>query len=94
MERTLSIIKPDATTRNITGKINSMIEDSGLKIVAQKTGIDTFYDFWNFSVDSTDGPESYRQEGIKFAFQTLKDLFTKDGKFLPANRLAVDAGSL
>lgn len=49
---------------------------------AQKTGIDTFYDFWNFSVDSTDGPESYRQEGIKFAFQTLKDLFTKDGKFI------------
>lgn len=36
MERTLSIIKPDATARNITGKINAMIEDSGLKIVAQK----------------------------------------------------------
>ena len=36
MEQTLSIIKPDATTRNITGKINTIIEDSGLKIVAQK----------------------------------------------------------
>lgn len=36
MEHTLSIIKPDATTRNITGKINSMIENAGLKIVAQK----------------------------------------------------------
>ncbi|MBR2922710.1 MAG: nucleoside-diphosphate kinase [Alphaproteobacteria bacterium] len=36
MERTLSIIKPDATSRNITGKINSMIENAGLKIVAQK----------------------------------------------------------
>ncbi len=36
MERTLSIIKPDATDRNIIGKINSMIEDAGLKIVAQK----------------------------------------------------------
>ena len=36
MEQTLSIIKPDATTRNITGKINAMIEDAGLKIVAQK----------------------------------------------------------
>lgn len=36
MERTLSIIKPDATSRNITGKINAMIEDTGLKIVAQK----------------------------------------------------------
>ena len=36
MERTLSIIKPDATGRNIIGKVNSMIEESGLKIVAQK----------------------------------------------------------
>ena len=36
MERTLSIIKPDAVTRNITGKVNSYIEAAGLKIVAQK----------------------------------------------------------
>ena len=36
MQRTLSIIKPDATTRNITGKINTMIEEAGLRIVAQK----------------------------------------------------------
>ena len=36
MEQTLSIIKPDATTRNITGQINAMIENAGLKIVAQK----------------------------------------------------------
>ena len=36
MKYTLSIIKPDATTRNVTGKINAMIEDAGLKIVAQK----------------------------------------------------------
>lgn len=36
IERTLSIIKPDATKRNITGKINAMIEDAGLSIVAQK----------------------------------------------------------
>lgn len=35
-ERTLSIIKPDATKRNITGKINSYFEAQGLKIVAQK----------------------------------------------------------
>ncbi len=35
-ERTFSIIKPDATRRNITGKIISMLEDSGLRIVAQK----------------------------------------------------------
>lgn len=36
MERTLSIIKPDATKRNLIGAINKMIEDAGLKIVAQK----------------------------------------------------------
>ena len=36
LEQTLSIIKPDATKRNITGKINAMIEDSGLRIIAQK----------------------------------------------------------
>lgn len=36
MERTLSIIKPDATKRKITGKINDMIEEAGLSIVAQK----------------------------------------------------------
>ncbi|MFC3078255.1 nucleoside-diphosphate kinase [Phenylobacterium terrae] len=35
-ERTFSIIKPDATARNITGKINAVIEDAGLRIVAQR----------------------------------------------------------
>ena len=36
VERTLSIIKPDATRRNITGKINARFEEAGLRIVAQK----------------------------------------------------------
>jgi nucleoside-diphosphate kinase len=36
IERTFSIIKPDATARNLTGKINAKIEDAGLRIVAQK----------------------------------------------------------
>ena len=36
MEKTLSIIKPDATKRNITGAINKIIEDNNLKIIAQK----------------------------------------------------------
>jgi len=36
VERTLSIIKPDATDRNLTGKINAKFEDAGLRIVAQK----------------------------------------------------------
>ncbi|MGL5720679.1 MAG: nucleoside-diphosphate kinase [Alphaproteobacteria bacterium] len=36
IERTLSIIKPDATRRNLTGIINSRFEQAGLRIVAQK----------------------------------------------------------
>ena len=36
MEKTFSIIKPDATKRNITGSINKIIEENGLRIVAQK----------------------------------------------------------
>jgi nucleoside-diphosphate kinase len=36
IERTFSIIKPDATKRNLTGEINAAIEKSGLRIVAQK----------------------------------------------------------
>ena len=35
-ERTFSIIKPDATRRNLTGAINKKLEDAGLRIVAQK----------------------------------------------------------
>jgi len=35
-ERTLSIIKPDATRRNLTGKVNACLESAGLRIVAQK----------------------------------------------------------
>jgi nucleoside-diphosphate kinase len=49
-ERTFSIIKPDATKRNLTGKINAVIEDAGLRIVAQrriqmsKAQAEKFYD--------------------------------------------------
>lgn len=49
-ERTFSIIKPDATERNLTGKINAVIEDAGLRIVAQrrirmsKAQAEKFYD--------------------------------------------------
>ena len=49
IERTFSIIKPDATARNLTGAINAMIEQAGLRIVAQKrvrisrTEAETFY---------------------------------------------------
>lgn len=49
VERTFSILKPDATARNLTGAINALIEKSGLRIVAQKrirmsrTEAETFY---------------------------------------------------
>jgi nucleoside-diphosphate kinase len=36
VERTFSMIKPDATRRNLTGKINAKLEDAGLRIIAQK----------------------------------------------------------
>src|SRR3954465_9313319 len=36
VERTFSILKPDATARNLTGAINAIIEKAGLRIVAQK----------------------------------------------------------
>lgn len=36
LQRTFSILKPDATERNLTGKINAMFEDNGFRIVAQK----------------------------------------------------------
>ncbi|MEL6277301.1 MAG: nucleoside-diphosphate kinase [Pseudomonadota bacterium] len=36
LEHTFSIIKPDATERNLTGKINAIFEEAGLRIVAQK----------------------------------------------------------
>ena len=42
VERTLSIIKPDATKRNITGLINTKFENAGLKIIAQKIHSEAF----------------------------------------------------
>jgi nucleoside-diphosphate kinase len=49
LERTFSILKPDATARNLTGAINALIEKAGLRIIAQKrirmsrTEAETFY---------------------------------------------------
>ena len=36
IQRTFSILKPDVTRRNLTGKVNAKIEEAGLRIVAQK----------------------------------------------------------
>ena len=54
MERTFSIIKPDATKRNISGSINKIIEDNGLRIIAQKRlhlSIDQAKDFYGIHSD-------------------------------------------
>lgn len=66
MERTLSIIKPDATMRNITGKVNAMIEASGLKIVAQKRV--------RLSVQQAE--EFYREHEGKSFFANLVNVMT------------------
>ena len=66
MERTLSIIKPDATTRNITGKVNSMIEEAGLKIVAQK----------RIKLSSAQAEEFYIEHKDKAFFASLVEFMT------------------
>ena len=56
MERTLSIIKPDATKRNITGSINKLIEESNLRIVGQKKIQLTLEQAKNFYIIHKDKP--------------------------------------
>tara|TARA_B100001175_G_C19197012_1_gene489473 strand:- start:224 stop:640 length:417 start_codon:yes stop_codon:yes gene_type:complete len=56
MERTFSIIKPDATKRNITGSINKVIEENGLRIIAQKRiklSIDQAENFYSIHKDKS-----------------------------------------
>ena len=55
-ERTLSIIKPDATKRSITGKINNLIEEAGLRITAQKRILLTERDAKEFYAVHADKP--------------------------------------
>ena len=64
MDRTFSIIKPDATKRNITGSINNVIESSGLRIIAQKRiklSKDQAEEFYSIHSD-----KSFFQELIEF----------------------------
>ena len=56
MERTLSIIKPDATKRNITGSIDKLIEESNLRIVGQKKIQLTLEQAKNFYIIHKDKP--------------------------------------
>jgi len=66
MEKTLSIIKPDAVERNITGKINAMIEEAGLRIVAQK----------RLHLSKTQAEEFYAEHNGKAFFANLVDFMT------------------
>ena len=66
MERTLSIIKPDATTRNITGEVNAMIEEAGLRIVAQK----------RIRLSRSQAAEFYAEHQDKAFFESLVDFMT------------------
>ncbi len=66
MEKTLSIIKPDAVERNITGQINAMIERAGLRIVAQK----------RMHLSRTQAEEFYAEHAGKAFFANLVDFMT------------------
>ncbi len=66
MEKTLSIIKPDAVERNITGQINAMIEGAGLRIVAQK----------RLHLSKTQAEEFYAEHKGKAFFANLVDFMT------------------
>ena len=68
MEKTFSIIKPDATKRNITGKINSLIEDSGLRIVAQK----------RIKLEKSQAEDFYKIHKDKPFFNDLVDYMTSE----------------
>ena len=68
MQRTLSIIKPDATKRNITGSINNIIEDSGLRIIAQK----------RIKLSVSQAKEFYRIHSEKYFFDDLIKYMTSE----------------
>ena len=68
MEKTFSIIKPDATKRNITGSINKIIEENGLRIVAQKRIKLSIYQAKNF----------YQIHSENFFFNDLIEYMTSE----------------
>ena len=101
LERTFSIIKPDATRRNLTGAINAKIEQAGLRIVAQKrvhmtrAQAETFYGvhrerpFFGELVDSmTAGPVVVQVLEGESAIKTYREIM---GATNPAN---ADAGTI
>jgi nucleoside-diphosphate kinase len=109
MERTFSIIKPDATERNLTGAINAMIEQASLRIVAQKRVLitreqaETFYaihrarPFFSELVDfMTSGPVVVQVLEGEDAIAKYRDLMgaTDPAKAAPATIRKVHAKSI
>jgi nucleoside-diphosphate kinase len=109
MERTFSIIKPDATERNLTGAINAMIEQASLRIVAQKRvritreQAETFYaihrarPFFSELVDfMTSGPVVVQVLEGEDAIAKYRDLMgaTDPAKAAPATIRKVHAKSI
>jgi nucleoside-diphosphate kinase len=101
LERTFSIIKPDATRRNLTGAINAKIEQAGLRIIAQKrvhmtrAQAETFYGvhrerpFFGELVDTmTAGPVVVQVLEGENAIKTYREIM---GATNPAN---ADAGTI
>ena len=68
MDKTFSIIKPDATKRNITGHINKIIEDNGLRIIAQK----------RIKLTINQAEEFYSVHKDKIFFKDLVDYMTSE----------------
>ena len=82
IQRTLSIIKPDATKRNLTGTINQIIESNGLKIIAQKRiklNKDLAKKFYEVHKE-----KSFYNDRLSFQFRNLMDLEYK-GYFIELN---------
>jgi nucleoside-diphosphate kinase len=109
IERTFSIIKPDATARNLTGAINAVIEKAGLRIVAQKRVLisrkqaETFYSvhrqrpFFRALVDfMTSGPVVVQVLEGENAIATYRDLMgaTDPAKAAPGTIRKVFAQSI
>lgn len=66
MQRTLSILKPDATRRNLTGKINDRFETNGLRIVAQK----------RLQLTATQAQEFYKEHAARPFYGDLVSFMT------------------
>lgn len=68
MERTLSIVKPDITRRNLTGAVNKMIEEAGFRIIAQR----------RIQLTGKTAGGFYKEHSAKGFFKDLCDIMSRD----------------